>query len=61
MAGHFKLQELDMRRPDGDPVIDLATVCAYNEAMIIECENNRRAQKAAEDKAKRNRKRGRGR
>ena len=48
--------ELETRRPDGDPWVDLARICDMHEQLIIEMVNDQRAQKAASKKAKKGRK-----
>ena len=47
-----KLSDIRNRGRDGDPIIDLAGVCDLNEFLIVQAENERRAQKAAEKKGK---------
>ena len=45
------LKDLKSRRPDGDPVLDLADVCDLNEILIIESHNEAAASKAANKKS----------
>ena len=47
------LTDIRTRGADGDPITDLADICDYNEMLIIQAENQRRAQKASEKKGKR--------
>ncbi len=46
------MAELRTRLPDGEPLLDLAAICNMNEVLAVRCENERRASKAAERKAK---------
>ena len=46
-----------MRGEDGDPLHDLADVCAYNESLIIDAVNQERAEAAARRKSERGRSR----
>jgi len=37
-------EKLDEVKPDGDPVVTLEAVCDMNETLLVEAENQRRAQ-----------------
>lgn len=55
MAGDITgmtLEHLRDRKPDGDPRSDLYDWCLANELLATKYENERRAQRAAEQRAK---------
>ena len=55
-AGLCQWDRLYARRPDGQPVLDLADIVDLNEILLVRSENERRALDAAERK-RRNRQR----
>ena len=42
-----------MTKPNGDPMLDLADLCDMNEILIVDAINQDRANRVAEQKAKR--------
>ena len=48
-----------MRRPDGEPMVDLEGVCNANELLIVDSENKRRAQNRTEQQARERGRKGR--
>ena len=49
-AGLARFTDFSARRPDGDPLIDLAGCCDLHELLIVQAVNRDRAERAAQAK-----------
>ena len=58
-AGRIYQPDLYRRREDGEPVVSLKDVCDANEILMVAAENQRRAERDAETKARARNARGR--
>ena len=53
-AGKIYQPDLYRYGPDGEPKVTLADVCDANEILMIDAENQHRAEREAEERARRN-------